>query len=744
MSKAALIEPEQEHESPTPGVLAEPGVETESGGVAERSRGGLRAGMPAHDTSRHAALDAQPTTPSSQERSRGAMRATFPELDPSRHAALDASDSRGSATAPVASNGPLAQQAQAMEQAPAAPTKEPQPPAPLAGGHGSHEIKLEFGSGSVTGGVTGTLEYGKVGVPVGADQLKAFKNTAAVQLNGLVGKLETAVLNGEMELDVIDGVKVSVEVSALNVSLEGTKAETDLMSVSLKLVGDVGHWLQAGPNVTLTVDGRVSVALGGKLAAKLAKFTVAQLEQKLLAKEIGVIGDTLDKHARAIPDLEAKLKLLEAGPDPVPRGVREQLQREILDHKLQLSTGKRQLEGLTGKLARARQKASAAFKQLEGKLVKNVARAMEQKTVKFVAGKLAKLVPVLNAVSMIIDVVELIGIIRALAKGAYGGSGGTSEDKQGEDAADGGTPKSKGSKASKHPQGGETTPGEPGSGPDKQRTVGDVGNQREPRMQDLEQSLARTRGELSPAARAVVDSVTRRGGPGPELAPDQLAMVGLLVPADLTAEESDAVLAAVRDKPGRVRTADDAIIAIDAAVREVRDRGRTVTVDGVARPDLAGGGAAEGGEGTSSGEGGRHGPITKPSQVDGGGGGGVGASPPAISDALVVVRTLPAAVVGGWFEARNGELVMNAAGTQWIADHQGASIGESSRLEVILTTITDTAHEKWDLAVAFELQENGKRRIVRHTFLVERGGGADGLGAKVGDLKFEPYAVIDL
>src|SRR5688500_11083355 len=191
---------------------------------------------------------------------------------------------------------------------------ETKPPgAVLPAGHGSREIKIEVGDGTVTGGSTATLEYGKTGVPLGPDQVKALESTSAVQLNGLKTKLESAILSGELDGELFEGLKISIEANAIKAGVDSDgEAEVDLMTITVKLVGDAGHLLNAGPGVTLTVDGNLSIALGGKLAAQLSSFTVAQLEQQMLAKEMSELGNQLDESARKVKDLHAKADLLES------------------------------------------------------------------------------------------------------------------------------------------------------------------------------------------------------------------------------------------------------------------------------------------------------------------------------------------------------------------------------------------------------------------------------------------------
>jgi hypothetical protein len=65
-----------------------------------------------------------------------------------------------------------------------------------------------------------------------------------------------------------------------------------------------------------------------------------------------------------------------------------------------------------------------------------------------------------------------------------------------------------------------------------------------------------------------------------------------------------------------------------------------------------------------------------------------------------------------------------------------------SRLIAVDHDVTNEGPGKWGLSLRFTLDTSGARRVIKHRFHVYVGGEDDGLGAKVGDLKFEGYVIV--
>lgn len=243
-------------------------------------------------------------------------------------------------------------------------------------------------------------------------------------------------------------------------------------------------------------------------------------------------------------------------------------------------------------------------------------------------------------------------------------------------------------------------------------------------------SLEATKQTLSPQARAVIDAVMHKGGHGPIFDADQLRMAGLLVSPDLGSDQIREVISMLRSPSSNARTPDEAIIAIDRAVRAVRNKNQTmtVTVDGVASADSAPTPNIDGAVLTGEG------PITSPDQLDA-----------KQDDAYAIVHETRPAVIGRWFRAEDRSLVLTEQGAAWRAGHRGERIG-GERLVEFDYQVSGEGEGHWDLQLRFKLKAagasgHGATRTVEHRFLVERGR-ASSLGAQVGELAFEPYVLL--
>ncbi len=620
-------------------------------------------------------------------------------------------------------------------------------------GHEGHKLKFEIGHGSITGAITLSIELGKTGVPL-PEHMKLFKSTLSAKLNGFVAKLETVVLNGNLDAEILDGVKVAVDVSVLKMSSNKLKPDDavtalDLMTVALKLQGDVGHWIEFEPGAKVTLEGQVQLALGGKLAAQFAKYTAAQLDRMMLAKETEVVGEALAGHVQEIERIESQLTKLKANPVAARREI-QLLEQELFKHRIQVSTGNQQLKGLARRLGEAKGRARAALGRIEGKFAKKIAWAMEKKAVKAVAKCLAWALPIANVLSTVADVIELIKLARDIymhhghveigggdgesdsttAQGAEGSaaprsgaghSGSGDASSAGSGNANGGGDRATSVDISATKQNGSSDAASSStldSSPDSTGASNARASSADPR------SLEAARRALSPGAQVVITAVTHQGGPGAVLDADHLKMAGLLVPADLTPAELREVVSQLRSS-SPARTPEDALIAIDHAVRAVRNRNRTMTVavDGGAPTALSPSVDTE--DAGLTGEG----PITSPSQVDGSA---------KQDDAFTIVHEAPPAVIGRWFRADGRDLVFNDEGTSWAATHAHQMVGSAHLLQVV-PVISSQGEGRWDLLLQFRLQGPGQRLVrVEHRFMVERGE-ASSLGAQVGELAFEPY-----
>ena len=326
-----------------------------------------------------------------------------------------------------------AEEAQSPVSGAKASARVPDPAVPLA--HEAEKVRVEFKKGNVTGAVGLATESGRSGIPLGADHVKAFKNTASVKANGFVVKLETALLNGTLDSELLDGVKIEFEANVLKMGTEGRSVATDPLTIGVKLTGDVEHWfLDVGRDLKVKLEGGLQVALGKEFVGKyLSKVVQAELEQRMLVTEVETVTKTMGTHATAVKQVEAQLATAQSR--GLARREVQALERQLLEHTSHIRAGAKQLERLSGHIAEAQVRAARVLGSVKNVVAKKIGKAMEVRAIKFVAGKLIKVIPVLNVVSTIVDVVDLVMLIRAVVKGKYGSGGGEGENENAGEAS---------------------------------------------------------------------------------------------------------------------------------------------------------------------------------------------------------------------------------------------------------------------------------------------------------------------
>lgn len=568
---------------------------------------------------------------------------------------------------------------------------------PLA--HGSREIKVEWGEGAITGGIVLTLEAGQTGAPLGDSGFKMLESTASTKLNGFARRLETSLMTGEFDAEIFEGFKLAFETNLATVGVEGDELDVDLLSFSVKVVGDATKLIGAPSGTTVSLDGRLTFSLGGKLAAKLASFAAAQAEQKLLLKQMADLTGELDDHAKQLKAARKELEGLEkAGKKLYPEAGK--LRKAIQVHEAHLATKSHALKQFGSKLGGAKRKAAEAITKVRGKIAKKIAQAMEKKAVMMVAKGLSKLVPVLNIVSTIIDVVEILGLLGRLISGDHGGTGGDET-----------------MEANKHDDGGTAA---------NDASDTDAGT--------VPKADAPTLTDLSPAATAILQAVTKKGA-GHGLDVDQRVMIGLLVPPDLTQQELAAVIAELTGSGEKMTTPEDVIAAIDTAVRSVRDRTRTqeIRVNGVpADGDADTDDHAEPTtttDRTPSPSARKEGPITSPSQV---------------ASALDIVKTGNANVIRTWFELEGDALVMSPTGRAWKSAHTSTMIAPNIQLLTVTPSIRPTDTGMWDLSITFVVKDGSSRKRLTHRYFVTMKGYEGVRTGTISELSYEQYTLIEL
>lgn len=472
---------------------------------------------------------------------------------------------------------------------------------------------------------------------------------------------------------------------------------------------DAAKLIGAPAGMTVSLDGRLTFSLGGKLAAKLATVAAAQAEQKLLLKQMAGLTDEVGDHAKQLKAAKAELEALEkAGKKLYPEAGK--LRQAIQSHQANLSNKSFKLKQLGNQLGGAKRKAAEAITKVRGKIAMKIAQQLEKKAVMMIAKSLAKLVPVLNIVSTIIDVVEILGLFRRLLSGDDSGTGGDDDKTQEKETA-----------VDAHPPG-DASPTEAGAVPQAA----------EPKLTDL-----------SPAATAILAAVTKKES-GQGFNDDQRVMVGLLVPKDLTPQELAAVIAELTGGGAKISTPEDAIAAIDSAVRSVRDRTRTqaIMVNGVPAPSDV---DADADSTTTDSEPGSTVAVTDQTQATlGTNDEGPVTSPSQLATALDIVQSGHPNVVRTWFELKGDALVMSAAGRAWQSAHAGTMIAPRIKLLTVTPSSRPTDAGMWDLSITFKVDDNRTTKKLVHRYFVKiRGLDGDGTGS-FGDLSFDPYFLMEL
>lgn len=537
----------------------------------------------------------------------------------------------------------------------------------------AHKVKFDIGKGSLTGAVTLSVETGTSAIALGTDQLKALKSTMSIKVNDFSVKLETAVLSGKVfDLELVDGVKLSFDVSGLKASSDAKKLE--LLAIAVKLQGDVTHWMQAPPGIKITLDGQIQFSMGAALAEELGAFVVANVHERAIAKELEDVTLRVEEHAAKVKELEKQLAATET---TATRAELRELEHQIFEHKLQISTGGRQLERITHELGTAEKQAVSMLAKLKGKPAKLVGSLMRRKTVVWLGKKLARIVPVLNVIGYIINIKDLVSFIRNLRENGF-----VIGDMPGDEAGKVGPPRGS------HDAGKATVEGEQPSGGSSKIESHTAGGSERASAPAL---------NASGPARQILDSIRTSAGTQ-ALSPEQLAMIGMIVPADLKPSEVQQVIAAIHAGSGQIATGGQVIGAIGEAVRDVR-RG-TVSPTSTSSSDAV-----------------SSGPVTSPNQID------------AKADPATVVSSAPASIVSTWFQERTGQLVLTPAGEAWQAANVGKLSVEGRTLRGMSFVVTETGDGGWDLRLTFSL-ESGR---IAHAFFASRAGV---------QLVLEPYVLL--
>lgn len=579
-------------------------------------------------------------------------------------------------------------------------------------GHASHEVKIQLAErGHFSGEFVVTLEAGKTGVGVDgkalddrvSGSLKTLESTVSVKLNDLAAKIETSMVTGEVDVAIIDNLKCAVEVTGASASFSADGVEVDLAALTVKVVGDVGGWLDLPDGMTATIDGRLTYAIGPEMLAKLAPVVARKAEIGVLAAEAERFTNELAEHGKALE--AAKAKRAELVAKGAAADALEAVDREIAEHTKLLKRKSGFLKSSLGKLKEAKKQLGNAIGSIKGKAGKRIARLVGQEVAERLGRFIAKAIPILNVVSAIFDIVEIVQAIHQIATGeAESGDGGGETKEDGSGGSEGETGGS--SEAS-------------GGAPDEAR-------------ENLEQAPDR--------ARDLLTSI--KGGRGVKLDQNQLMALGLMLQG-LTDEELMRIKRELAHGT-KATSAEQVFRAVSDAVSMARNPSGMVSVkigvDGAEvkeRRDLAVAIADhDAGESSSSGPttdptpvtkeeessvtiktlDQPDGPVTTPSQVR---------DP---DDPMNVINDPPPELLHQWFQFRDDKLESTGAAGLW-----DLSVTTNS-FKVTTEAKSSLEGDTWHAHLDFNVSISGAFSTYVHHYWVTR---------SAGQMVFEPYGLFD-
>jgi hypothetical protein len=279
---------------------------------------------------------------------------------------------------------------------------EAKPVVPVLPGQPAQKLTIAIGSGVVTGSISLEISVGAGGVPLGTERVKALQTEAQLKLNGLAGELGASVLSGNLEGDVVEGIKVTVEFTGGTVATDGEETTKDLLAIRVGLEGDITKLVgNETPGVSCKISGSVQVALGDKLAEKLRDLARKELEEKMYAMEMEDAAKELAGHEHELAEMRARAAALEAS-----GGSREaihELEEEIAERTADLAARGKSFEELGERLLESRKAARGIVERMEGAAARRIAKVMERKSVKLIAEQLARVLPYVDIAMLAID-----------------------------------------------------------------------------------------------------------------------------------------------------------------------------------------------------------------------------------------------------------------------------------------------------------------------------------------------------
>lgn len=582
-------------------------------------------------------------------------------------------------------------------------------------GGATRSIHLEWGHGTLTGGFDVEFETASAGV--GTNDINAIKETTGVQLNGMLLKLEQEVLNGELVLGSWNGISVELEASALSVTThkegDDVDVDVDLGVVELKIAGDIGHWLHFENGRKAKLHGVLKVAVGGKLASHLLEHNSARILQHKLGKDALVRSQAVAKAAGDVVELEAQRRRLHAlgdNADALAKAELERIEHKLVARRELLHLQRTRLRTVLAELQRAKAAAKRALFSFRTPFSKAVATVMGNRVAKKTAQLLLRCVPLLNAVMIVADLVDVIRFIYKLA---------TSDESDA--TGDGGEDEGQGTKPTIFNREGDTP-------------TGDGRKSSIPKSWVME--------SMSESGRRIVDALTSRKT-GVDMEPELLVQIDEYA-KNLTKEETQFVLDELAIGP-KASSPGELIESLTNAIANAKNRGKTVSIDGEDRPDVAH--SDEGPvmhpdpsvpvqPGLPAGiplpRNPAPGPVVTPEPLT------PTQQPPAKpagsarTEAYRLVHDFTAADAAEWFEIDRLGPRFTSTARGWIAANKDRSIADDERVSSVRPN--SVAHEDgWHLTILF-LLDNG--RTLAHEFFVHPAKGAEGFGVVKSGFRF--------
>lgn len=621
----------------------------------------------------------------------------------------------------------------------------------------THTIELKLAEGdtsSLTFKVTASV--GSSGVasdnaedvgPFPEASWKALEPKVTRDLNSFGKRLSLALGSGELDvLEIFEGVSLSIKATGPELELKDGVGDLSLLKVSVKGKGDVSQWIaETGHHVPfkLKIEIEGSWKLGGKLLAKIAEVsaTAARIAEK--TDELDAIADKLDRDRAVHDDLVRRRDDLRRKMNTAGVRERRELSDQLSDVKRSLQAQKREIgdaldrtRELQRELVEDAKELTKLEKTLDGKIAKGFARRISQAAAHKLGRAVAKLLPVVNAVSFVADAYDIGKELYAWYERGFnlpegleipevpsfnwfppatdedGAPGGgddereTGEDAGGDDAGEpSGGPAADGTGPSSEVGGATTATGE---------ATGGVAEARGTPGGDVDRAAI---DGLHRRARAVFEVIHRDGV---ALSRTQIEALAQIVPADLTNDQGVRLIQEIVARKGDVATDPHEVLAlIGDAVRSLERETVSVTVDGVARPDLVpspdaatttNGAAVEPTHGHDS-DGGDHGATDSDEAT----------FEPA--DLATIVFQLPESVVESWLTFE-GDTLGTAGFDAWRTASELAAIpGREDEVLANASIATEqTKRGEWWVTVEFALEARGRTRLVPHTFLVTSSG----------------------